>query len=166
LFLLLYFVSGAALMTVWVKLAERIGKQQAWLMSMLLAVATFSGVYFVQPGDVIAYGVVCVLSGMALGADLALPPSILADRVTRQNAQSEGTQYYALIAFIPKAALAMASGFSFLVLDSLGFVAGAENSAQAMQGVLIVYALVPCIIKIIAAVCLWRMNKREGIAYV
>lgn len=166
LFLLLYFVSGAALMTVWVKLAERIGKQQAWLMSMLLAVATFSGVYFIQPGDVIAYGVVCVLSGMALGADLALPPSILADRVTRQNAQSEGTQYYALIAFLPKAALAIASGFSFLVLDSLGFVAGAQNSAQAMQGVLVVYALVPCVIKLIAAVCLWRMNKREGIIYV
>ena len=136
LFLFLYFIAGAALMAVWVKLADIIGKEGAWLSSMFLAVVTFIWAYFLQPGDIIAYGVICVLSGMALGADLALPPSILADRVTRQKTENQATQYYAVIAFIPKIAIAIASGVSFLILDSLGFVAGKENSQEVKQGLL------------------------------
>lgn len=165
LFLFLYFIAGAALMAVWVKLADKIGKEQAWLASMLLAVFTFIWAFFLQPGDVVAYGIICVLSGMALGADLALPPSILADRVTRQKTESEATQYYALIAFIPKVAIAIASGVSFLILDYLGFVAGADNSPQVMQGLITLYALIPCLIKLIAAYFLWRMHKQEGDIY-
>lgn len=162
LFLFLYFISGASLMVVWVKLADKIGKERAWLASMLLAVATFVWACFLQPGDVIAYGVICVLSGMALGADLALPPSMLADSVTRQKTEGEAAQYYALIAFIPKIALALASGLSFIVLDHLGFVAGSDNSSEAMQGIILLYALLPCLIKLTAAYALWRMYKNEG----
>jgi len=165
MFLFLYFISGAALMTVWVKLADKIGKERAWLSSMLLSVVTFVWAYFLQSGDVIAYGVICVLSGMALGADLALPPSILADRITRQKTEAEATQYYALISFIPKSAIAIASGVSFLILDYLGFVAGTENSPEVMQGLITLYALVPCLIKLIAAFALWHMYKQEGEIY-
>ena len=162
LFLCLYFISGAVLMTVWVRLAKRIGKEQAWFCSMILAVCTFVWAFFLQPGDVVAYGVICVLSGMALGADLALPPSILADRVTNQKAQTHATQYYAFIAFIPKTAIAIASGISFLLLEYLGFVAGAENSSRVLAGVITLYALVPCFIKLGAAIYLRTLYKTEG----
>ena len=63
---------------------------------------------------------------MALGADLALPPSILADRISAQNKIREATQYYALLAFIPKMAIAFASFIIFVFLDRIGFVAGAR----------------------------------------
>ncbi len=165
LFLFLYFIAGAALMRVWVKLADKTGKEKAWLASMLLAVVTFIWAFFLQPGDVIAYAVICVLSGMALGADLALPPSILADRVTRQKTESEATQYYALLAFIPKTSIAIASGVSFLVLGQLGFVAGTQNTPTVMQSLITLYALIPCLIKLIAAYYLWRMHKHEGDIY-
>lgn len=165
LFLFLYFIAGAALMAVWVKLADKIGKKRAWLASMLLAVATFIWAFFLEPGDVVAYGIICVLSGMALGADLALPPSILADRVTEQKTEAEATQYYALIAFIPKTAIAIASGVSFLILDHLGFVAGEQNSPEVLEGVITLYALIPCVIKLCAAFWLWRLYKHEGDIY-
>jgi len=115
--------------------------------------------------DVVAYGVICVLSGMALGADLALPPSIMADRVTQQKTQGEATQYYALLAFIPKAAIAIASGVSFLILDHLGFVAGADNAPKVMYGLITLYALIPCLIKLSAAAYLWRAHNNEGKIY-
>ena len=99
---------------------------------------------------------------MALGADLALPPSILADRVTKQKTEAEATQYYALLAFIPKVALAIASGMTFLLLDHMGFVAGIENSAESLQGLVTLYALVPCMIKLSAALYLWRYSKKES----
>ncbi len=165
LFLLLYFVAGALLMAVWVKLADKIGKEQAWLTAMLLAVFTFIWAFFLESGDSVAYGIICVLSGMALGADLALPPSILADRVTWQKTESEATQYYALIAFIPKMALAFASGISLSILGYLGFVPGTQNSPGAMQALITLYALAPCVIKLIAAYFLWHLVKHEGGRY-
>lgn len=165
LFLFLYFIAGAALMPVWVKLSKSIGKEQAWLSSMLLAVFTFIWACGLQPGDAFSYGIICVLSGMALGADLALPPSIIADRVNVRKSEAEATQYYALIAFIPKVALAIASGIAFLTLEYLGFVAGKENPPIVMQGLIILYALIPCLIKLTAAYTLWRLNKREGDYY-
>ena len=165
LFLFLYFIAGAALMPLWVKLAGKIGKEKAWLSSMILAVATFMWTFGLQPGDTVSYAIICVLSGMALGADLALPPSILADRINVVKRESEATQYYALLAFIPKFAIAIASGVSFLILDQLGFIAGADNSLTTLQGVIVLYALVPCLIKLLAAYALWRSNIREGDYY-
>ncbi len=163
LFLLLYFLSGAAFMGVWVRLADRFGKEQAWLAAMLLAVVTFMGAVFLQPGDLILYGLICVLSGIALGADLALPPSILADRITGAQREAEATRHYALLAFIPKTAIALASGISFLILDSLGFMPGTTNSSDVLTGVLLLYALLPCIIKLAAAVVLWgEIINRKG----
>lgn len=163
LFLFLYFVSGAALIGLWVRLADRIGKEKAWMLSMVLAVSTFIWAFFLQPGDVYAYGVICVLSGMALGADLALPPSILADRVTSQKSESEATQYYALLAFIPKLAIAIASGVSFLILNYFGFVAGTKNSPEVMNSLITLYALVPCVVKLGALWSLHQLHKNEGI---
>ena len=165
LFLFLYFMSGAALMTIWVKLAKRVGKHKAWFVSMLVAVFTFIWAYFLQPGDIIAYGIICILSGIALGADLALPPSILADRITKQNAETEATQYYGLIAFIPKLAIAIASGVSFIILDYLGFAAGGYNAPETMHGLITLYALLPCLIKLGAALYLWRQYKNVGEQY-
>lgn len=165
LFLFLYFMAGAVLMPIWVKAAEKYGKEQSWLFSMILAVITFIGAFFLQEGDIVPYAIICVLSGMALGADLALPPSILADRVTKQNTQNEGTQYYALLAFIPKASIALASGGAFLTLEILNFNPGTNNSTQALDGVLILYALVPCCIKLLAAILLWHTLKTEGENY-
>ena len=49
------------------------------VLSMGVAIAAFVWAFFLPPGNAVAYGVICVLSGLALGADLALPPSMLAD---------------------------------------------------------------------------------------
>ena len=162
IFLFLYFLSGACLMGIWVKLAGKIGKERAWLASMVLAIVTFMWAYFLQEGDVVAFGIICVLSGVALGADLALPPSILADRVNHHNNEADATQYFALVSVIPKIMLAAATGISLLILDYLGFAAGTENDPKSLAGLIALYALVPCLIKICAAVYLWWMYKHEG----
>jgi glycoside/pentoside/hexuronide:cation symporter, GPH family len=161
LFLFLYFVSGAALMQLWFVLSKRLDKYRAWLVSMLLSISVFVWVILLAPGDTVSYAVICVLSGFALGADLALPASIIADRINARKAESRATQYYGVMAFIPKLALAIASGCAFLVLDSAGFMVAANNTQTAMQSLLMLYGLVPCIIKLFAAVCLWILIKTQ-----
>ncbi len=163
-FLFLYFLSGAVLMGLWVKIAEKTGKERAWLASMILAVLTFAWSFFLNEGDAFAYGVICVLSGLALGADLALPPSILADRVSRQKNEKEATQYFALMSLMPKVTVALASGAGLLVLNMLGFVAGEDNTQAALTGVITLYALVPCVVKLCAAIYLGWLNKHEGVS--
>ena len=161
LFLFLYFVSGAALMQLWFVLSKQLDKYRAWLVSMLLSISVFIWVILLDPGDAVSYAIICVLSGFALGADLALPASIIADRINARKAESRATQYYGVMAFIPKLALAMASGCAFLVLDSAGFIVASSNTQAAMQSLLMLYALAPCIIKLLAAVCLWILIKTQ-----
>lgn len=162
LFLALYFIAGAACMVLWVKLSGYYGKKKTWCLAQCLAVCTFIGAYTLSRGDAWLYGVICILSGCALGADLTLPPSILADKISHQKKISEATQYYALLALLPKFALAIASGCAFLMLDTLGFSAGRENSPTALAGLVLLYTLIPCALKLSAGIGIWFLYKTEG----
>ncbi len=73
-FLVLYFAAAAASLPLWVRVSQRIGKLRAWLAGMGLAVAVFGWAATIGQGDLLAYGAICVLSGMALGADSACRP--------------------------------------------------------------------------------------------
>lgn len=164
LFLLLYFLSGVAGMPLWQALSRTHGKFAAWLVSMLVAVAAFIWAYFLGPGDVWAYGAICVFSGMALGAELALPPAILSSMLDRQGETRQTPLYFSLLAFLFKVALAAGSGLAFLMLGFSSFVPAAENSAAALTTLSFTYALLPCLIKITAAlsILLWMKRHIQG----
>jgi Na+/melibiose symporter-like transporter len=154
-FLVLYFVSGAAGMPLWVALSRRIGKRNAWTVGMVLAVIAFVWAFGLQAGDAVAFGVICVLSGLALGADLALPPSLLADVIdddgTAPEAGGEGA-YFGLWTLANKANLALAAGIALPVLGALGYVPGSGGAERSLA---LVYALLPCAFKLVSAAILW-----------
>jgi Na+/melibiose symporter-like transporter len=50
-FLIAYFLSGSAFMPVWYQISKKVGKQQAWLISMVLAIVTFVWVFTLEPHD-------------------------------------------------------------------------------------------------------------------
>ncbi len=157
LFLLLYFLSGAAAMPLWRTISARVGKYKAWCISNIIAVAGFFGALFLGNGDVWAYAAVCIVSGLALGADLTLPPSILADHIhARGNSAFSGT-HYALLAFCTKASLALASAIALPTLDAVGFKPQSANSAYALMALSISYALIPCVLKLFAAGLLYGL---------
>ena len=153
LFLVLYFVSGAAGMPFWVWLSRRVGKKYAWLVGMIFAVVAFAWAFGLGAGDVAAFAAICILSGLALGADLALPPSLLADVIDEDAAggSKEGA-YFGVWALATKLNLALAAGIALPLLDWLGYepgVAGAERSLS------IAYAILPCVFKLLSAAILW-----------
>lgn len=155
-FLSLYFLFGAAGMPLWVGAARRIGKKSAWLLGMIMSVAAFVWAFLLGPGDALAFGLVCALSGLAYGAELALPPSILADIVDRDRAggaaRPDGA-YFGMWQLTEKLNLAVAAGLALPALQLLGYVPG---TSQAAMGTLsVVYALAPCLLKLVAAVALW-----------
>ena len=162
LFLLLYFLSGAAAMPLWKKISVRFGKYKAWCFANILAVAGFICAFFLSAGDVWPYAAVCVVSGLSLGADLTLPPSILADHIHARSNRACSGSHYAFLAFIGKASLALASAIALPILDVAGFKPRAMNSAVALATLSTAYALIPCVLKLGAAGLLYGFFIRSG----
>lgn len=156
LFLLAYFLSGAASMAVWPKVAARVGKARAWALSMALAIATFIWAALLGSGDIAAYTIVCVLSGLALGADLALPAAILADHIALTKAQEAASRLYSIMTFVSKAALALATGLVLPVLGLLGYVPGNLPDTTTATLLSLAYAALPCALKLVTLVWLLR----------
>jgi Na+/melibiose symporter-like transporter len=158
LFLLLYFISGVLGMPLWRHLEKKFGKQKTWQISMFLAVAAFVWAYFLGEGDTIGYGIVCVFSGIALGAELAIPPSILADKISQSGADNNATQFFGISTFLGKFALALASGTVLPLLAYWGYSPTIANSPEAINSLVFCYTLLPCAIKLITASSLQFIN--------
>ena len=163
LFLALYFVAGAAGMPLWVKLSARVGKAQAWGLAMGVAIAAFVWAAFLGAGDATAFAAVCVLSGLALGADLALPPSLLADVIGRDGRMHATGAYFGLWTLATKLNLALAAGIALPLLGFLGYTPGARDDA-AVHALAVIYAAVPCLFKLgaIGTLYWFTQNFRES----
>ncbi len=156
LFLLAYFLAGAACMPLWQVLSRRFGLSRAWGMAMLLGCAAFVWAFTLGAGDGWQYGAICVVSGIALGGELSLPPALLAWIIQRKQARSGSATYYSFLAFLLKISLALASALVLPFLDAGGFVPQAENTPEALARLSLCYALIPCLIKAMAFLLLWR----------
>lgn len=145
LFLALYFVSGALGLPFWTRLADLLGKRRSWRLGMLTGCAAFIWAVLLEPGSAWAYAGVCLLSGLALGADLALPPALLADIIPAEQRDSTAA-YFGLWSFLAKLALALAG----LALPLLAWV-GYQPGSPAAWNLALVYAGLPCLLKLVAA---------------
>jgi GPH family glycoside/pentoside/hexuronide:cation symporter len=156
LFLVLYFIAGAVAMPLWVAVAKRQGERRAWLAGMALAIAAFVWAYTLTSGAATAYAVICILSGFALGADLALPPALLAAVIGHAGdiGKREGA-YFGIWNWATKINLALAAGISLPLLQVLGYQNGTTDP-QGLHALALGYALLPCVLKSVAAMLLWR----------
>jgi len=157
-FVLVYFVAAIAAIPLWLKLSSLFGKHRVWCCSMLSACAAFAVVPLLPEGAFLAFGIVCVVTGMALGADLALPPAIQADVVAyhewRFGKARAGLQF-ALWGMGTKLALAAAVGGALLGVEAFGFDPDVPTD-EGRWALVVIYALVPVLIKFAAIAVVWR----------
>jgi len=160
LFLFSYFAAGALSMPLWVRIVDRYDLARPWLASMLVAVAAFVGAAALGPGDLAAFTAVCVASGLALGADLALPGALLAGVIQRAGhaGRSEGA-YFGWWNFATKLNLALAAGVALPLLGAFGYAPGARDDG-ALGALAGAYGLLPCAIKLLAATLLYGIWMR------
>jgi Na+/melibiose symporter-like transporter len=167
----LYFAAAALGMPLWVRAVRRHGLVRPWLVSMALAIASFVGAALLGAGDLPLFALVCLTSGLALGADLVVPPALLAALIRRHQAQHasqpqpnpqagnaprgvEGL-WFGWWNFTAKLTLAAAAGLALPLVQALGYAPGVRD-ANSLLALAICYALVPCVVKAIAAALLWR----------
>lgn len=158
LFLALYFVAGAAGMPLWVWLSRIAGKTLAWGIGMTAAIAAFVWAWALGPGDTLPFAIICLVAGATLGADLALPPSVLADVIGRSANRHATGAYFGVWTLANKLALALAAGVALPLLAALGYTPGAR-APEALAALAFVYALVPCLLKMLAIGALLRFDS-------
>jgi Na+/melibiose symporter-like transporter len=161
--LVLYLLAAAASMPLWAALARRWDTLAAWQASMLLSALVFIWAYALGPGDGAAFAAICVLTGIAGGADLALPPALLAglaaqSRSGGQEGQPSAAPYFAWWNWCTQLALAFAAGATLPALALLGYdpagtAGGAPHGTAALAAA---YALLPCALKLLAWLLLMR----------
>ncbi len=161
LFLASYFAAGALSMPLWVRAVRRIGLARAWLAGMALAIVTFGWALMLGAGDIAAFTVVCVASGIALGADLSLPGAMLTGVIQRAgHAQRLEGAYFGWWNFATKLNLALAAGIALPLLGAFGYTPGSRSEA-GLRSLGIAYCLLPCGLKLAAAALLWTLWPRK-----
>ena len=152
LLLFVYFLCGVAAIPVWLRLSQRWGKHRTWVAAMLWAALVFAFVPLLGPGDHVWFLVICVVTGVCLGADLTLPASMQADVIDLDSLRSRRNRaglYFGLWGLATKLALALAVGIAFPLLDLAGLETDGEGSTAfglfALAGL---YSLLPAAIKL------------------
>lgn len=159
-FLLLYFLCAVAGLPLWLRLGRHWSKHRLWCAAMLWAAAVFAWTPLLGSGDYLAYGAICVLAGLSLGVDQAVPASIQADVIDEDTAAGGGDRaglYFGLWGMATKLAFALAVGIAYPLLELAGFVAGAQdNTGSALLVLALLYAGVPVIVKLGVVGMMWR----------
>jgi GPH family glycoside/pentoside/hexuronide:cation symporter len=153
-FLLIYFLAGALGMPLWPWLAQRLGTARAWQVSMGLTLVVFLWAGTLGQGDVLGFGLICALSGLALGGDLALPPALLAGLLQGRGAEigaPAGASYFGWWNLLSKLSLGLAAGLALPLASALGYTPGTSTE---LGGLRFCYAFLPCVVKLLAMILL------------
>lgn len=154
--LLAYFGAAVLGLPLWVRAAGRWGLSAVWRAGMLACVLAFAATPLLGAGDGAAFAAVCVCSGLALGADLALPGALLTGVVHRGGAGQGGEGVYiGWWTCATKLNLALAAGLALPLLAALGYRSGGTDPA-GLQALAWAYGGLPCLLKLAAAAALWR----------
>lgn len=159
--LMLYFASAVAGMPLWAAIARRLDKHHAWCIAMIANCVFFAPAFLLGAGDVAVFAVICVLTGLCLGADLVLPASMQADVIETdaiKAGESRAALFFAAWSLATKLALALAIGIGFPLLSAAGFDAAepARSTASGLGALSALYALAPVALKAIAIVMMWN----------
>ncbi len=157
LYLASYFAAAALSLPLWLRVVARLGQARAWGLAMLLAVLCFGWAASLSAGEQTGFLLVCLGSGIALGADLAIPGALLARLVQRAglSGRAEGA-FFGWWNFATKLNLALAAGLALPLLQWLGYAPG-RRDPQALQALTLAYCLLPCALKLGAAALLYRL---------
>jgi glycoside/pentoside/hexuronide:cation symporter, GPH family len=157
-----YFLCAALAIPLWLRLVKYIGLARTWLAGMVLSMAVFIFATQLGVGDTTGFIVVCALSGIALGTDLAMPAALLAgvifDRGDRGRAEGA---YFGWWNFATKLSLALAAGVALRLLAYFGYAPGVRTEG-ALHALTVAYCLLPCGLKLCAATALYFLIIRPA----
>ncbi|MCA0871072.1 MFS transporter [Seohaeicola saemankumensis] len=156
-FLILFFIAAGVSVPLWTRLSDRFGVRAVLLPAMVLAVASFVWAAMLGPGAAVPFALVCIGSGAALGADMVILPVVFS--ATLRRAGLPAGQAFGLWFLAGKLALAVAAVVLLPALEVSGFTPGSLNDREALMSLSFAYAVVPCVLKLIAIALVFRLPR-------
>ena len=155
IFLIVYFLSAIVTFPLWIKLSLKLSKKTTWVLSMIIACVTFAFVPFLNHFDFSYFIIICILTGICLGADMALPSSIQADvaQQSKKNNNDISGILFGFWAMITKFSLAFAVAISFITLEFTSFDTKSVNE-NSLIAIVILYSILPIILKLLSIILL------------
>jgi Na+/melibiose symporter-like transporter len=165
LLLLIYFGAAALGLPLWVRAVRRWGLSPTWRAGMVASVAAFACTPALGAGDGPLFAAICLASGLALGADLALPGALLTGVIHQAGAGQQGEgRYLGWWACATKLNLALAAGLALPLLAVAGYQPGhqpGQQSPAGLQALAWAYGSLPLLLKLAALALLWRAEQRH-----
>jgi Na+/melibiose symporter-like transporter len=159
LLLLFYFLVGCFAVPLWAWMAKRLEKHRALAGASVYAGLTALLFLLVPAGSMIFMLIVTVLNGVTYASARFLLKAMMADVTDADRMESGRMQagvYFSLLTLTEKIGLALAVGVPFVILPALGFEPRGEKTAQGIQALVLIFALAPAILHLLAAFILWR----------
>jgi Na+/melibiose symporter-like transporter len=128
---------------------------------MVYSCFIFIFVLFLEEYDLIFFAIICILSGLALSADLAIPSSIQADIIDLEYLKTGKRltgQFFAFWGLVSKAAIAISTGVALILLDIIGFKSDENNGKNILFAVSFIYAGLPIILKMFSIYLMWNFK--------
>ena len=157
-----FYIVGVITAPLWSRLANRVGRHRALAIGCCGFAAYMVLMMAMPPGNLVYYFGMGLLGGsMACSVDM-LPRSMMAD-VSDEDRLATGQDrtgmLFALLTVTQKFGQAMSIGVVYFALDLIGFKAGsAANSAAALNGVSILYGIVPGMLYLASAFVVSRFG--------
>jgi glycoside/pentoside/hexuronide:cation symporter, GPH family len=154
-FLIVYFLSAILTFPLWIKFSSKLSKKRIWILSMIISSSAFIFVPFLNQNDFLYFIIICIFTGMCLGADMALPSSIQADvaQESKKNDNDISGVLFGFWAMITKFSLALAVAISFITLEFTSFNTENINESSSIA-IIILYSIVPLIFKVLSIIIL------------
>lgn len=157
LILMFFFLMAVCALPFWLKLAARTEKNVAYRAAVLTSVISFV-IYYIagQIGGFWPLFIGAFINGVAFSAPIVLTRSMTADVVEWQAARTGENRsgiYYSLVTSAYKVGNSLAFGVGYFILGRIaGFHPAKDNSPEAINGLLLVFCLLPGILYILAAI--------------
>ena len=154
-YLAAYFIAAALSLPCWLRVVARIGQARAWALAMVLALLAFGWAACLGAGDSLPFTLVCIATGVALGADLAIPGAMLALVIQQAGlgGRAEGA-FFGWWNAANKLNLALAAGLALPLLQWFGYEPDRRDD-QAMQALTLAYCILPWALKLAALLLLY-----------
>ncbi|MDB9878048.1 MFS transporter [Amylibacter sp.] len=159
LFLVIFFIAAALSVPIWGILGRYFSPRKILIFAMLSSISIFAFVLSLGAGDYIAFAIVCCLSGFTLGADMTILPAVFARRI--DHIGMNAGQAFGVWSFCAKFTLAASAAFVLPALDWVGFSTIETNTAKALWALTLLYAGLPCILKLGAVMMLSSNYLKE-----
>ena len=159
--LLLFFGAAAVSVPIWTILANKYAIEWVLGMAMLASLVAFVVTFTLGAGDIVAFAIICGVTGVLTGADLTLLPMIFIKFLQRTDVPSE--EAFGYWSLSSKLALALAVGLVLPGLEVSGFDP-ASPTPLGIYNLSVAYALVPSVLKICAIYALWRVTRRQSVS--